>query len=263
MPDSKVFSGHRKSISTGTKGIKKLIPMKYKNNPIERLLISKLLRWLNILLNLNSSEVLDNIRGSEVLKYVVKICEIYDDHSLIQANVRNIFITILKMQDINIKKLLLNDARCVFLFAKKLNMVDFSHLLSDKKSRGKFPNSVLKSKPHIFSASQKAIYTTIKYAIGVLYENMDIRMESLLEEMQVNWSIIKSALDNDGKAIEAAKSSENKQVEGAFKDPSHVEKDTIVKHQQKKDIMIAGGISTKLVQKSLQTRKRLGALEDF
>jgi hypothetical protein len=95
----------------------------------------------------------------------------------------------------------------------------------------------------------------------VIQENMDIRMESLLEDMQVNWSIIKTALEKDATAIEDAKKEEKKAVEGTFKSDRHVEGDKIVKHHQKKDIIVEGGISTELIKKSVDTRKRLGALE--
>lgn len=92
---------------------------------------------------------------------------------------------------------------------------------------------------------------------------MDVRMESLLEDMQVNWSIIKTALENDEKCIEEAKKEEKKLVEGTFKLSSHIEGDKVIKHHQKKDVIVEGGISTELIKKSVDTRKRLGALESF
>lgn len=134
----KALSSHRRSISLGAGVVKSMIPSKYRNEPVERLFIAKLLNIFNILLTLDSAEFQRWVKESSVLKHIVELWEIYDDHSLIQSNIRKIFISILRTQDIVIKKLLLNEARCIFLFAKKLNMVDFSHLLSGKKWRGNF-----------------------------------------------------------------------------------------------------------------------------
>lgn len=49
----------------------------------------------------------------------------------------------------------------------------------------------------------KPVYSTIRYITEVIKSQMDIQMESLLEEMQVNWSIIESALENERQKIEA------------------------------------------------------------
>lgn len=93
---------------------------------------------------------------------------------------------------------------------------------------------------------------------------MDIRLEGLLEDMQVNWSIIKTALEKESKEIEEAKEHPKAEVSGILKDPSHVENDKVVKHQQRKDVMISGGgIPTELVKKSVEARKRLEGLESF
>lgn len=132
-----VFSSHRRSTSINAAGPRNLIATKYRNEAIERITIGKLLGWFNTLLSLQSSEFLKAVKESDILKHIVELCEIYDDHSLIQGEIRRIFATILNMEDIMIKKKLLNEGRGIFLFAKKLNMVDFSTFLSRKKSRGR------------------------------------------------------------------------------------------------------------------------------
>ena len=60
------------------------------------------------------------------------------------------------------------------LFAKKLNMSDFSS-----------------------SKGNKSIYTTIRYIVKHLQESQDVRVEGMLEDMHVNWSIIKSVLEKE------------------------------------------------------------------
>lgn len=90
---------------------------------------------------------------------------------------------------------------------------------------------------------------------------MDIRMESLLEDMEVNWSIIKSALEKETKKLEESRNDPGNKVEGAFSDPSHADADKIIKHQKKKDILTEASAPTNLVKKSVETRKRLELLE--
>lgn len=131
--EGKTFGGHRRSLSVGGSLSKTLIANKYKHAPINRILIAKFLSWFNVLLKLHSSDFLDLIKAGDILKSIVKLCEIYDDHSLIQLEIRTIFITILTTDDIVLKQKLLNESRCIFLFAKKLNMVDFTNMLSRKK----------------------------------------------------------------------------------------------------------------------------------
>jgi hypothetical protein len=136
--DSKALSSHRRSTSFGAGSVKPMILTKYRNEAVERLFIAKVLNIFYMLLALDSAEFQRCVKESSIIKNIVELCEIYDDHSLIQANIRKILIFILQTHDIGMKKLLLNEARCIFLFAKKLNMVDFSHLLSGKKWRGNF-----------------------------------------------------------------------------------------------------------------------------
>ena len=64
-------------------------------------------------------------------------------------------------------------------------MSDFSDVVQNIRSRGEcllFINII---------ACQKPIYSTIKYITNQIISNMNLQMESLLEDMQVNWSIIK------------------------------------------------------------------------
>lgn len=132
----KKVKSHRRSISFGTTGNRSLIPQRYTEEPVERAIIAKTLGLFNHLVFFQSIEFLKLVKESEVLKAIVELCELYDDHSLIQAEIRNIFTTILRLEDINIKKKLLNDSRLVLLFAKKVNMVDFSNMLSKKHCKG-------------------------------------------------------------------------------------------------------------------------------
>ena len=133
----KKVKSHRRSISLGITGNRSLIPQRYLEEPIERAIIAKTLGLFNYLVFFQSTEFLKLVKESEVLKAIVELCELYDDHSLIQAEIRAIFTTILKLEDISIKKKLLNDSRLILLFAKKVNMVDFSNMLAKKHWRGK------------------------------------------------------------------------------------------------------------------------------
>ena len=92
--------------------------------------------------------------------------------------------------------------------------------------------------------------------------NMDIRMESALEEMQINWSIIKNMLKKDLKEIEEAINNPSDEVDGKFKHSSHTDTDKVVRHQTKKEIVLVG-VSTQLVKTAVEARKRLEGLESF
>jgi hypothetical protein len=96
-------TGHRRSFSVGASGIRTLIQYKYKKEPIERVCIAKLLSWFNTLLLLDSSEFNRAVKETEVLKYFVDICELYDDHTLMQLECRKIFTTILNQDDMSMK----------------------------------------------------------------------------------------------------------------------------------------------------------------
>ena len=125
--------GHRKTLSFNINGVKNMIPAKYKNEPIIRLLLARLLSWFSLFLSFKSSDFENLVSESNILKDIILICEIYDDHTLIQAEIRTIFSHILGKEDLNLKKRFLNDSRCIFLFAKKLNMVDFNTQKGMKK----------------------------------------------------------------------------------------------------------------------------------
>ena len=88
-------------------------------------------------------------------------------------------------------------------------------------------------------------------------------MESALEEMQINWSIIKNMLEKDTIEIEEAKNNPKEDVEGKFKTPNHIDTDKIIRHQTKKEIVLAGGVSSHLVKSAVEARKRLEGLESF
>ena len=133
----KKVKSHRRSVSLGINGIRSLLPQRYLEEPIERTIIARMLSLFDYLLFFQSTEFLKLVKESDILKFIVDLCELYDDHSLIQSEIRMIFTTILKMEDINIKKKLLNDSRLILLFAKKVNMVDFSNMLAKKHCRGK------------------------------------------------------------------------------------------------------------------------------
>mmetsp|Transcript_6661 Transcript_6661/g.5780 ORF Transcript_6661/g.5780 Transcript_6661/m.5780 type:complete len:83 (+) Transcript_6661:1791-2039(+) len=79
--------------------------------------------------------------------------------------------------------------------------------------------------------------------------------------MHVNWEIIKAAILSEEEKIKEMAENPQTEVEGSFKNSSHVETDKVVKHQQRKAVMVSGGISTELVKKSVDTRKRLVGLE--
>jgi len=79
------------------------MPVKYKDTAIDRIFIAKLISLFYLFLELQSDEFVNLVIGSDILKYVVELWEIYDDHSLIQSTIRNTFEIILEMEDINIK----------------------------------------------------------------------------------------------------------------------------------------------------------------
>jgi hypothetical protein len=95
--------GHRRKFSTGAGGTRTLIPTKYKKEAIERVCISRLLSWFNTLLILESSEFNRAVKETEVLRHLVDLCELYDDHTLIQSECRKIFTTILNQDDMTMK----------------------------------------------------------------------------------------------------------------------------------------------------------------
>jgi hypothetical protein len=86
---------------------------------------------------------------------------------------------------------------------------------------------------------------------------MDIQMEALLEEMQVNWSIIKSALLQDKQEIDT--NEQSGAVKGKFEHPEHIEDDKLIKHYIKQE----AGVSNHIVETALNTRKKLAGLDPF
>ena len=96
-----------------------------------------------------------------------------------------------------------------------------------------------------------------------MLDSKDVRLEGILEDMHVNWEIIKEAIEEEASEIKKLKEEISQRVDGAFIDSSHKDSDIIIKHQQKKDVMVSGGISTVLVKKSVEARKRLVGLEGF
>lgn len=109
--------------------------------------------------------------------------------------------------------------------------------------------------------AKKCIYTTIKHCVHIILTSEDCRLEGILEDMHVNWEIIKEAIAQEAEEIKQLKEADLIKTEGVFSDPSHRDSDQIKKHNQKKDVMVKGGISTELVKKSVEARKRLVGLE--
>mmetsp|Transcript_6661 Transcript_6661/g.5778 ORF Transcript_6661/g.5778 Transcript_6661/m.5778 type:complete len:221 (+) Transcript_6661:984-1646(+) len=103
--------GHRRTLSMGASGGNTFIPVKYKNEPIVRILIARTFSFLNTLMSFQSSEFSSMLKDSSILEHIVELCQIYDDHSLIQAEFRSIFHTILKTEDISIIKKFLKDGK--------------------------------------------------------------------------------------------------------------------------------------------------------
>ena len=114
----KAMKAHRRNISMGIGGTRTLLPTRFQNLAVDRILISKIISLFYHLLTLQSEEFNSQIIESNILKCIVELCEMYDDHTLIQNKIRMVFEVILKMEDINIKTKLLNESRCIFVFAK-------------------------------------------------------------------------------------------------------------------------------------------------
>jgi hypothetical protein len=108
---------------------------------------------------------------------------------------------------------------------------------------------------------KKCIYTTIKHTVKMLQSTMDIRMESILEEMHVNWSIIISSIEKEQNQIKESLENPHNLLESVFKNSDHVKEDKVVEHQQKKDIMVPEGTSSNLIQMAIKARKDLLKLD--
>lgn len=93
---------------------------------------------------------------------------------------------------------------------------------------------------------------------------MDIRTESILEDMQVNWSIIKTILEKDTKELEEARTNPGEEIEGKFRTAEHADTDKVIRHQpKKKNVVVSSSISSQLVKTAVESRKRLEGLESF
>ena len=88
-------------------------------------------------------------------------------------------------------------------------------------------------------------------------------MEGALEDMQINWSIIKSMLEKDLKETQDAINNPKEEIDGKFCTPQHIDTDKVVRHQVKKEFVLAGGVSSQLVKTAVEARKRLEGLESF
>jgi hypothetical protein len=86
---------------------------------------------------------------------------------------------------------------------------------------------------------------------------MDIQMESLLEDMHVNWSIILSSIEKEQNQIKEAFDNPQNLLESVLKNSDHVNEDKVVKHQQRKEVTVSGGTSTELIKKGVEARKRM------
>jgi hypothetical protein len=91
----------------------------------------------------------------------------------------------------------------------------------------------------------------------MLQSTMDIRMESILEEMYVNWSIIISSIEKEQNQIKESLENPQNLLESVFKNSDHVKDDKIIEHQQKKDILVPEGTSSELIKKAVKARKNL------
>jgi hypothetical protein len=109
---------------------------------------------------------------------------------------------------------------------------------------------------------KKCIYTTIKHTVKMLQSTMDIRMESILEEMHVNWSIIISSIEKEHNQIKESLENPQNLLESVFKNSDHVKEDKIIEHQQKKEIMVPDGTSSELIKKAVETRNLLIKLDN-
>lgn len=94
---------HSRTAFHSSTSSRSLLPQKYTEEPYKRIIIAKTLQLFNLLLFLQSTDFLNSVKESECLKSIVDLCELYGDHSLIQAEIRSIFSTIIQMDDINMK----------------------------------------------------------------------------------------------------------------------------------------------------------------
>lgn len=69
----KTLKSHRRQISMGIGGTRTLLPTKFKNEPIDRILIAKLISLLSLLITLNAEDFLKQIYDTNILKYIVTL----------------------------------------------------------------------------------------------------------------------------------------------------------------------------------------------